>query len=143
MPRGNGDVKRRRIRRRVDVTIPIAALSVNKMYSGRKRRSYFYKQFRKQVFNYLNDNLDNHVNLKGNLGLSIEVGFSSSLSDLSNSLKAIEDIMTEYLDFNDKQIVHITMDKYIVEKGEEYMKLSIFKTKRNVDRRSHGKEIRK
>jgi len=141
MPRGNGNVRKTKIRRRIDVTIPYPALSTNKMYSGRKRRSVYYKSFRKKVFQYLDGHLDGHVNLRGNLGLKLEVGFSSPLSDLSNAIKALEDIMTEYLHFNDRQIVHIEMFKYLVNKGEEYMKLSIYKTKRNVDRRHNAKKI--
>lgn len=134
--------KRNRRKSRVDIEIPMPALSVNKMYTGKKRRSVYYKHFRRNVFRYLNENLTDKGNLQGNLGLSLEVGVSSTLSDLSNCLKAIEDIMAEYLDFNDKQIVHEELDKYMVPKGEEYMKLSIYKVKKNIYRSRNAKEIR-
>ena len=127
---------------RISIEIPIPALSTNKMYSGRKRRSVYYKAFRKKVFQYLDDNVCKRVNLNGNLGLKMEVGFSSPLSDLSNAIKGIEDIMTEYLGFNDRQIVYIEMKKVLVCKGEEYISLIIYKTNREVDRRVNGKKTR-
>ena len=134
--------RRKGVRRRVDIELPFPALSTNKLYTGRKRRSVYYKAFRKQIFKYLDENLDNNVNLKGNLTLCMDVGFSSPLSDLSNAVKGIEDVMTEYLCFNDRQIVHIELNKFLVNKGEEFMKLKIFKTKRSIDRRKNGKKVR-
>jgi len=142
MPRGNGDVIKTNVKRRVDLVLPFAALSTNKMYSGRKRRSVYYKFFRKKLFKYLDEKFKAPVKLTGNLSLSLEVGFSNSLSDLSNAIKSVEDVLAEYLGFNDKQIVQIELSKYLVHKGDEYMKVSIFKTRKNIDRRGNGKKTR-
>ena len=59
--------------------------------------------------------------MTGNLNFVMIVGFSSSLSDLSNSVKAIEDILKDYFDFDDRQIVEIHLHKRLVNKGDEYM----------------------
>lgn len=128
---------------RVSIAIPYPALSTNKMYSGKKRRSGYYKAFNRKVLTYLYEHFDSEEYvLKGNLALKLRVGFSSSLSDLSNAIKAIEDIVAGYFKFNDRQIVYIQLEKVLVNKGEEFMELTINKTNRKVDyrRRSNGKE---
>lgn len=135
MPAGNGSPVRTRVKRRVDVRIDCPALSTNKLFSGRKRRSYHYKDFRRKVFKILREELKDTYKLTGNLKLTMTVGFSSKLSDLSNSIKAIEDILCEYLNFDDRQIVVIELHKFIVPKGEEYMDITIHKVKRNIDMR--------
>ena len=136
MPNGNGSPVRTRLKRRVDLRIDEPALSTNKLYSGRKRRSYHYKAFRKKVFNELHRQLNGHTyKLNGNLKLEMTVGFSSSLSDLSNSIKGIEDVLTEYLGFNDRQIVSIELNKVLVNKGDEFMDITIRKINRNIDLR--------
>lgn len=138
MPKGNGNVKRNRIKRRLELHIPVAALSTNKMYAGQKRRSVYYKAFRKKIFNFLSESKEyrrNQVSLKGNLVLKMEVGFSSPLSDLSNVIKSIEDILVAFYDFDDRQIVRIEMDKVLVRKGDEYMDIVISQTRKKIDRR--------
>lgn len=137
MPKGNGDVKRIRKKRSITLDLPYPALSTNKLYLGVKRRSYYYKSFRKKILKYLNDNYCNRsLSLKGNLRFEMDVGFSSPLSDLSNSIKAIEDVVVEWANsFDDRQIVSIELHKYLVNKGEEFMFIKISKTRRNIDRR--------
>lgn len=138
MPKGNGNVKKNGVKRRVELTIPMAALSVNKLYGGVKKRSYHYKKFRKNIFRYLADSTDyrrNGVSLNGNLTLKMEVGFSSPLSDLSNAIKGIEDVLAEFYNFNDRQIVRIELDKILVKKGDEYMKVTISQNRKKIDRR--------
>lgn len=137
MPKGNGDVIKKRVRKSVDLELHLPALSVNKMYTGVKRRSVYYKSFRGKVFKLLSQ-LDNYrccVRLDGNLNFKMEIGFSNRASDLSNAVKAIEDILAEYYKFNDKQVVHIELDKYLVNKGDEYMKIYINKSRKNIDKR--------
>lgn len=123
------------IRRSLSLEIPYPALSTNMMYSGRKVRSYYYKRFRKDIFKFLSVSYPDPVSLKGNLVLSMEVGFSSPLSDLSNAIKSTEDVLAEYFSFNDRMIVSIKMNKYLVNKGSEYMIIKINKTNKNIDRR--------
>ena len=142
MPRGNGNVKKIPRRTRIDLVLNVKALSTNKLYAGIKKRSWHYKKYRKVVFDLLKDVNKEGLNLTGNLTLHIEVGFSSPLSDLSNCIKGIEDILCEWLSFDDRQIVSMKLDKYLVNKGEEYMKISICKTRKKVDKRvKYGKKI--
>lgn len=131
---GNGSPPRRK-KQNIDVVLHLPALSTNKLYAGVKRRSHHYKTYRKRVFKILNE-YDSNVNLKGNLSLYLEVGFSSPLSDLSNAIKGLEDLLCEYFRFDDRQIVHIEMNKFLVNKGEEYIKAQVKKSRKNIDRRS-------
>jgi Holliday junction resolvase RusA-like endonuclease len=137
---GNGSPRRRK-KQHVSVELPLPALSTNKLYKGVKQRSHYYKAFRKKVFQLLKEYDSSYVNLSGNLSLSMEVGLSSPLSDLSNTLKGIEDVLSEYFSFNDRQIVSITLDKKLVNKGEEYMKIHIKKSRKIVDYRT--KQVRR
>jgi len=123
------------IKRTLHLDIPFPALSTNKLYGGRKHRSFHYKKYRKDIFKFLKDNYPDPVNLKGNLVLTMEVGFSSSLSDLSNSVKGIEDCIASFYNFNDRQIISIRLEKYLVNKGDEYIKLKLRGSKRDIDRR--------
>lgn len=142
MPRGNGEVKRARVKRSIEVFLPVKALSTNKLYSGRKVRSWHYKRFRKQVFKILDTYDKENLRLSGNLKLKLEVGFSSPLSDLSNAIKSVEDVIAEWIGFNDKQIVSIEMEKYLVNKGSEYMRVQLSKTNKNIDKRNkYAKEV--
>lgn len=134
---GRGSPPRRR-KQHISVDLPLPALSTNKLYKGVKQRSHHYKQFRKKVFNLLKE-YDSNVNLSGNLSFHMEVGFSSPLSDLSNAIKGLEDVLCEYFKFNDRQIVQITMEKRLVDKGCEYVKVYIKKSRKRIDYRSKKK----
>lgn len=93
---------------------------------------------------YLNENYDNRgLSLSGNLKLTMEVGVSSSLMDASNTIKAIEDVVVKWSgSFDDRQIYSITVEKYIVAKGDEYINFSITKLRSNRDLRKKTKKIK-
>lgn len=122
-------------RKRIAVELPIKAISTNKLYSGKKVRSWFYKKYRKEVFQFLDSNANFKADMTGNLVVDLEVGFSSPLSDCSNAIKGIEDCIAEYYGFNDRQVVSVHIDKYLVSKGYEYTKIIVRRTKKNIDRR--------
>lgn len=138
MPTGNGSPTRKRVRHSVSFRIPIKALSTNRLYRGRKHRTSAYDKYRREVFSFLKDNVgkDGVVLVGRALRLHIEVGFSSPLSDLSNCNKGIEDIVAEYFEFNDRMIIDIVLVKYLVDKGKEYINLSVKSTRRNYDLRT-------
>jgi Holliday junction resolvase RusA-like endonuclease len=131
--RGPGSPKKKR-KDSYSITIPIKALSVNKLYSGQKTRSWHYKKFRKKVFQLLNGSCKS-VDLSGNLQLTMEIGFSSPLSDLSNGIKGIEDLISEYLGINDRQVFVLHAEKYLVNKGDEYIQIRLHRLRKNFDRR--------
>lgn len=124
------------MKKSLDLSLPFKAFSTNDLYAGRKVRSYKYKTFRKEVLEYLENNYEQKVDLRGNLVLSLEIGYSSPLADASNGIKGIEDVVAEYFKFNDKFIVELHVEKYLVNKGSEYMVLKLNKTTKNIDRRS-------
>ena len=123
------------MKKSVQLSLPFKAFSTNELYAGRKVRSFKYKNFRKVVLDFLNRNYEQRVDLAGNLVLTLEIGYSSPLSDVSNGVKSIEDIVAEYFKFNDKQVVTLHADKFLVDKGKEYMSLKIVKTTKDIDRR--------
>jgi len=135
---GRGSPKKSRKKRSLHLRIPIKPLSTNKMYTGVKRRSIYYKQFSREVLKYLNENYYycKGLVLTGNLKLVLEVGVSSTLMDASNCIKAIEDVIVKWCgSWDDRQIYSITIDKYIVRKGEEYINFSLTKLRCNRDMR--------
>lgn len=123
------------MKKSLDLSLPFKAFSTNDLYSGRKVRSYKYKSFRKSVLAYLAENYEQRVDLKGNLVLSLEIGYSSPLADASNGIKGIEDVIAEYFKFNDRFVVELHVEKYLVNKGSEYMRLKLKKTTKDIDRR--------
>lgn len=124
------------LRKTVNIRIPLKAISTNRLYAGIKRRSGVYKGYRTQVLRWLEENCKYKVEFPKNMVLTMEVGFSSPLSDASNSIKGIEDVVAEYFGFNDRQIVTIRVDKFLVDKGDEYTIIKLRATNKNIDRRS-------
>ena len=128
-------LKRRKKGTKIDIRLQVKALSTNKIYAGVKRRSYDYKNYRRKVFKLL-EQYPPDVAMGGYLSMKMDCGFSSPLADLSNAIKATEDIIMEYYGLNDRHIVSINMRKYLVYKGDEFINVRIVKSRRkNVDLR--------
>jgi len=71
----------------------------------------------------------------------MSLGFSSKASDLSNGLKAAEDVIMEYFGMDDKYTVDIQLTKYYVYRGDEFMKVTLTPNRRkNVDLRRFYKK---
>lgn len=52
----------------------------------------------------------------------VEAGLSNKAADLDNVIKPLLDTyQSMYPEFNDKYVYHITLDKMMVKKGEEYL----------------------
>lgn len=82
------------------------------------------------------DQFEKEHSISGYMVFTMDVGFSSPLSDLSNAIKCTEDILMEYYGVNDRDTVEIRLRKYLVHKGDEFMKISIYPSRRkNVDLR--------
>ena len=101
--------------------IDIKALSVNAAWKGRRFKTDKYKAYEKELL----------LKLKpmkipdGALELWINVGFSSSASDLDNILKPFIDVLQKKYKFNDNRIFKQVIEKCIVGKGEEYISFGI------------------
>jgi len=79
--------------------INIKALSVNKVWCGRRFKTKDYKDYEREAFYLLSDTI---IISKGNLELKLEVGLSSKLADIDNIAKPFIDILQKKYNFNDK-----------------------------------------
>lgn len=56
----------------------------------------------------------------------IKAGLSNRGADLDNCIKPLLDTyQSMYKEFNDNKVYHITMEKFIVKKGDEYLEVKI------------------
>ncbi len=98
--------------------INIKPLSVNALWKGRRFKTDLYTVYEQELFYKLPKlNLDPKAFYK----LSITFGFSSKNSDLSNHIKAFEDVLQKKYGINDNRIYEIHLIKEIVKKGEEFI----------------------
>jgi Holliday junction resolvase RusA-like endonuclease len=102
--------------------IKAVPLTANRLWKGRKFKTALYLEYEQELF-YKLPKLVIDPNKK--LKLDITFGFSNKLCDLSNPLKAFEDILQKKYGFNDRNVVEIHLRKDIVKKGEEYIDFNI------------------
>jgi len=104
--------------------LAVKPLSVNKCYTGVRRKSKHYRQYEKD----LNLKLNNEFQLFSKcakLKLSIEFGLSNRGADLDNCVKVFQDILQKKYLFNDNQIYSLILNKEIIKKGSEYIKYQL------------------
>jgi len=107
---------------RLMTTIRIKHLSVNRAYQGRRFKTPELKAYQQEV-NYL---LPKTLKIpKGKLRIFYHFGVSSKATDLDNCIKALQDILAEKYQFNDKMIYHLEAIKSDVKKGEEFIQFEI------------------
>jgi len=135
--RGNGSPKKRKPQR-LQITFPFPVLSANKLWiqKGRYRvPSTYYRRFKKQFFGYLEERGYRRgcLNLKGNLKIAMDIGFSNKRSDLDNGIKSVLDCLVAFFGkWDDSQIAEIQMRKFLVPKGDEYFTVLLTKTRRKI-----------
>jgi Holliday junction resolvase RusA-like endonuclease len=100
----------------------IKTLSINKAFQGRRFKTAEYKAYEEELLYNLPACLSFP---NAPYSFSFEFGFSNKASDIDNPVKILVDIMQKKYGFNDKEIYHMTLEKKIVSKGEEYFKLEI------------------
>lgn len=103
--------------------VELKALSSNDMYLGRKVKSYQYKTYERKMLKLLPD----QEVPEGELQLTFEVGLSSKLADLDNTMKPFIDCLQLKYGFNDKWIYKLVGTKKIVKKGEEFITFKLEK----------------
>lgn len=104
--------------------INIKPLSVNQAHrtvGNRILKSKAYKEYEQELF-YI---LPNFTVPESKLELCIEVGLSNKLSDIDNIVKPFVDVLQKKYDFNDRMIYKLTVHKFDIKKGEEYIKFGI------------------
>ena len=98
------------------------ALSVNKVWQGRRFKTPIYKAYEKELLLTLpNLVIENLLDIK----LSITFGYSNRLTDIDNGLKPLIDILQKKYNFNDRYINHLIVKKEIVKKGNEFILIKI------------------
>ncbi len=141
MPKGNGDIKKQRKFSSLSATLKLKPFSTNKMYTGRKRRSVWYRSYEKEVHSLLKYcEVPNHGT---RLQLHIIFGTSTPLFDCDNVNKPLIDCLSKYYHFNDNQIYLITTRKRLVSKGDEYITFDLKKFRGAVDERRKYRKERK
>lgn len=104
-------------------TIKIKALSVNKVWQGKRFKTQEYKIYEIIALNKLPTlEIPN-----GKLELELEFGFSNSGSDIDNCVKPFLDILQKKYKFNDSRIYRLSVIKTIIKKQEEFIKFKITK----------------
>lgn len=129
-----GTGKKERVRKFSSLSskLEVKPLSVNKAYTGRKRRSVWLKGYTTQVLN----NLPEGEIPKGvNLEIILHFGVSSKSSDADNCVKPFLDCLQTKYGFNDNQFYHVDVYKKIVNKGEEYIRWMVKKYNGAIDER--------
>jgi len=95
-------------------------------YAKFKKDTVEYREFKSDIYSLLGEqeyDFDKYDKFK----LSLVVGFSSSLSDLDNSIKPLLDSMQLAMGFDDRQVFEIETLKDKVAKGEEYIMVRLEK----------------
>ena len=100
----------------------IKPLSINKAFQGRRFKTKLYKSYENELIPKIKK-----IKIKegAKLELDIKFGFSSKLADIDNPLKPLIDILQKSLNFNDKLIYKMTVEKLDVKKGSEFIEFTI------------------
>jgi len=103
------------------VLLNIKPLSINECWRGRRFKTDKYKSYERHILLLLKPLKLPSAPYK----INYVFGFSSSLSDIDNPLKAFQDILCKKYGFDDRSIFEINIKKVIVKKGEEFINFEI------------------
>jgi Holliday junction resolvase RusA-like endonuclease len=104
-----------------EIHLPVKPLSVNKVWQGKRYKTFEYKRYEVKLFMALPPK----VVIPEMIRIEFIFGFSSKASDLDNPVKPLLDILQKKYSFNDSHVWEMEIQKKIVPKGEEYMKINI------------------
>jgi len=122
------------------IKLPLKSISLNQTYKIWKKWKYCMmyitkeaKQLKQDIYNFL---IFNNVKdiyewidfTKKDLKLYLykKIGVSNIWSDVDNSNKLFQDVLADYLWFNDNKIFKQTSEKEKVKKGEEYIEFELY-----------------
>lgn len=103
------------------IKIDITPLSVNKAWQGRRWKTKDYLNYEKSCL-FLLPKMELP---KPPYHFIYEFGFSNLNADLANPEKLISDIICKKYGIDDRHIYKMEMEKKIVKKGQEYVKIEI------------------
>jgi Holliday junction resolvase RusA-like endonuclease len=104
-----------------EIHLPVKPLSVNQVWQGKRYKTFEYKRYEVKLFMALPPK----VVIPEMIRIEFIFGFSSKASDLDNPVKPLLDILQKKYAFNDSHVWEMEIQKKIVPKGEEYMKINI------------------
>lgn len=105
--------------------LDIKPLSVNEAWQGRRKKTFKYLAYQRDVALLLRP----FTVPKGDLRIEIVFGFSSKGSDWDNPIKPFQDILQKKYGFNDSRIVEASVKKVKVKKGQEFIEWGIYAAK--------------
>lgn len=105
--------------------INIKPLSVNDAFQGRRYKTDRYKDFEKEMLLTLPIKF---IGIPPYI-IKLQFGFSSKASDIDNPVKQTIDCLSKKYKFNDNQVYRLEVEKFIVAKGDEYIKFDILEKK--------------
>lgn len=101
------------------ILLEIKPLSVNQAWKGKRFKTKDYTRYERDVLYLLPK-----ISLPDPpFKLCVEVGFSNKASDIDNILKPLLDILQKKYNFDDKEIYRIEIEKTVVKKDSEYIKI--------------------
>lgn len=103
------------------IKVDIKPLSVNDAWQGKRFKTKKYKGFEKEIAYKLPSLKIPEKPYK----ISIDFGFSNSLSDIDNPLKPFLDCLQRKYNINDRDVYMLTVEKTIVTKGNDYISFEI------------------
>lgn len=103
------------------IRLNIKPLSVNCAWQGKKYKTKAYIQYEKDMLIIMpNLNIS-----QGKYQLTLHFGFSSSLADLDNPVKLIQDLLQKKYKINDRDIFKLVVTKELVKKGKEFIEFNL------------------
>lgn len=103
------------------IKINIKPMSVNVAWKGKRYKSDRYKGYEKALLFML----PKSDPIEGKIKISYTFGFSTSLADIDNPVKSVQDILCKKYHFDDRDIYEISVKKEIVKKGKEFIQFEI------------------
>jgi len=107
--------------------LEIKPLSVNDAWQGRRKKTFEYLKYQKDVALLLRP----FTVPEGDLRLELVFGFSSKGSDWDNPIKPFQDILSKKYGFNDNRIIEAHVKKTKVKKGHEYIEWGLYAVQDN------------
>lgn len=101
--------------------LKVKPISLNSAYRGRRFATPELREFKTEVYY----SLPKLKIPKGKLKAKYVFGVSSKNCDGDNLIKAIQDVLSEKYEFNDRVIYKWDVEKIDVPKGEEYIEFEL------------------
>ena len=101
--------------------LKIKPLSNNEMWQGQRFKTKMYEKFRDAITHLLPKRKLPKIPAKTKLFAHYRWGFSSSLSDIDNPVKPLQDAIFERMPNDDRDVYFTILEKHIVPKGKEFI----------------------